>query len=1393
VLFIRVYPRRAPLPRKSLRALIPVLAALGGGMLLIHHFTGFLEGLDKISPYIEEFLETYFKLSFAESEVVTYALLGLILLAAAILAVVLHRIVSPHEAKSELRDQAAPTAAGGDRVRRAYLEFMKLEVENRLKASIHGVLLLDLQLTERNNAALPWYFVAASPNANPQQYTDIDKALHEHQFRLLLLGDPGSGKTTSILQLAQRYIDAALQNPDQPIPLLENLSRFQRLPLTEQPEDKKWLRSKEHRQAQRDDLIQNHLSELVGALRVPGLNSSVVNGWIEDRNIIFLFDGLDEVEDIRRPALVTRLNKSLLTIYSDTPIVVCSRVVEYQVLEHSDETKIRLNGAVTLQPLNPKQIEEYLKSAGAVVVAEMLHNDEALQQLASNPLMLSIMTLAYQGRGGLTTNVSPTLPDRRRQLFDDFINRMMQREACRRTGQPWDPYSSKFYVTLYSRHSVDHFLGRLAVALSERMETRLPARYPAMFLSSDNVAGIRRFFSTYRIANVLLAILSGFCLSTFSGLATPDFPVLYLTLAAVGAAIGYLLLAYADYSTGDTELFVIPFIATWAVTLPAVGGVSVWRLTNGYLEPSFAAIAIPLTWMMLSLWSERFNWRRLVILVVGGGSIGIVAGEIYWPGLALSIGMTAGAAALGAAIALEPSRSRVPSWLTVTLGVCAGAIVAVAFGYSAYFLKIAPGQSRLLLELVDVSIWVGIILYMTGASLAVGATCIFILLGAEWITIASVAIVTVAMIEHEILGHRARSFEMRLAHSDAGKRWLWSKKPVTDANSIFLSPVILIILKLRREIPWRFWRFMNYATDSLFLRKTSEGYGFIHLLLRDHFAVLELTPSLMSDNLNLRISAIRKLGYQGEASIDSLCNLLHDDKPTIRLETVRALARIPSPAIAPIMLDILQNSTDSSMRAAAIAVATRAKDDEAKELIALAVEDRDSDVRLSAANYYFPRFADWCHDYTVTSLADSDNRIVRGAILSLAGRSKFTVDDEKSTASQILKDNGPRLTKILNELLHDKDANCRREAAEFIGRASLRQASGALLNSLGDSDKGVRLEALRSLTTFAAEIALPAAIIASRAADDDVRQMAVEHLAKITRTSDGISAEQVETAISVLRPALHDRSPNVKAAAVGSILWKEDSDMLSIVREALADRSAKVRSSALLFIAQASSDQLVKKTLSQFIPDAFRNLSSPDTVYFAARALSALRDFGVIHTLIELVDRHWSRQQFGAVLALGLAKERTGEGAITRLTKRLLTVRGRCAEQPLKLGRMFGLYPGPRVGLCIVALAAIGSGSGFESLKDLLKDTGPGIKRILVRFLVFGSTESRAFLIQTLRQKDEVVIDETIRVLQATHRVRWHRYSISEDEKDRIEYLIDVLRDESHFHGFSWNYRGRFS
>lgn len=222
---------------------------------------------------------------------------------------------------------------------------------------------------------------------------------------LLILGAPGSGKTVTLLQLARDLISQAEQDESfgQPVPVVFNLSTWtEGQPLID------WL-----------------VAELSAKYQIP---RRIGRPWLENNRLLPLLDGLNEVKPADRAACVEAINQ-FGAEFGLSGLVVCSRLEEYTSLP----VRLKLNGAIRLQPLTLEQVYDYLEAAGSRLDAlrTALEEDEGLQTLAQTPLTLGIMTLAYQDMPAeaLAGQARDTIEARRKHLFDTYLGRMFKRKG----------------------------------------------------------------------------------------------------------------------------------------------------------------------------------------------------------------------------------------------------------------------------------------------------------------------------------------------------------------------------------------------------------------------------------------------------------------------------------------------------------------------------------------------------------------------------------------------------------------------------------------------------------------------------------------------------------------------------------------------------------------------------------------------------------------------------------------------------------------------------------------------------------------------------------------------------------------------------------------------------
>ncbi|MEO0532915.1 MAG: NACHT domain-containing protein [Cyanobacteria bacterium P01_A01_bin.123] len=285
-------------------------------------------------------------------------------------------------------------------------------VKGVLETSLHHQVVMQLGLEDRSNGvAAPWNLglaaVEQTQTALPEKTRVIDLFDQLGIGRtLLILGEPGAGKTITLLQVARELVARAEQDVARLIPVVFNLSTWRsQLSIAD------WL-----------------VAELNTKYQVP---KAIAQPWVQQQQLLLLLDGLDEVRADYREACVIALNQFQQT--HGTEMVVCSRIKDYEALSQ----RLALQQAVYVRSLQPAQIDQYLSDLNGDLAGlrQLLEADGALQDLARSPLMLNIMVLAYEG-------ISPEdLPQmgveaHRQRVFNTYIDRMLRRRGANQRYSP---------------------------------------------------------------------------------------------------------------------------------------------------------------------------------------------------------------------------------------------------------------------------------------------------------------------------------------------------------------------------------------------------------------------------------------------------------------------------------------------------------------------------------------------------------------------------------------------------------------------------------------------------------------------------------------------------------------------------------------------------------------------------------------------------------------------------------------------------------------------------------------------------------------------------------------------------------------------------------------------
>jgi hypothetical protein len=573
---------------------------------------------------------------------------------------------------------------------------------------------------------------------------------------LLILGAPGSGKTTALLELTRDLLDQADADDTHPVPAVFNLSSWaaQRAPLAE------WL-----------------IDELQKRYDVPG---SIAARWVGSGEILPLLDGLDEVAEPYRVACVEAIN-AFRDEHGLVPFAVCSRTEEYGALE----TQLRVEDVVELQPPTHGQIYTYLEATGASlgVLQTALQADPALWELLASPLVLSIVARTYQGRSADALQTIGTPQQRLTQLFKAYTERMFEHRPGR-----------------YTLRQMYHWLGWLARSMREHSESEFHL---------DRLQPNRLPTTSQWLATRSPAIIAGLIVGLAVGLADG---LIYGAVhgLAVGLEVGLSIGLFFGLRKGEPAEEI-----RWSSTRVNGGlrGGLVVGLVTGLIDGlifgpgrglvngiAFATVFV-LAFVLLAglrktvpVEEVRWSWPGVRAGVRAGLAVGLGGGMVYGLANALAFGVVYGL---------------VVGLLFASL---IGLVGALVHGLVPGLIeeRIAPNEGihRSARHALAISLVVGLIVAL----------------------IVSLVFELIVKLENGVgEGLRAGLFVGLFV------------------GLLFGGLACLQHLSLRGLLayhdcaPLRYIRFLDDATERLFLRQTGSGYIFVHRLLLEYFADLQTT------------------------------------------------------------------------------------------------------------------------------------------------------------------------------------------------------------------------------------------------------------------------------------------------------------------------------------------------------------------------------------------------------------------------------------------------------------------------------------------------------------------------------------------------------------------------
>ncbi|MEM9273953.1 MAG: NACHT domain-containing protein, partial [Cyanobacteria bacterium P01_F01_bin.143] len=182
------------------------------------------------------------------------------------------------------------------KLRKQLLIRLQSDITIRRKDSLHNLIKIDLEMeeqrhrvggrktdlvpqapeSENNNPLNRIFQVFKIKNQQNSQLQQNQKIIdffdrNDIQGKLLILGEPGAGKTTELLSLTQDLIQRAIENKNAPIPVIFELSSWKS-----------------------DQLIRDWLIKKLCDI-YKWVPKKVTEQWIDNQQLIPLFDGLDKL------------------------------------------------------------------------------------------------------------------------------------------------------------------------------------------------------------------------------------------------------------------------------------------------------------------------------------------------------------------------------------------------------------------------------------------------------------------------------------------------------------------------------------------------------------------------------------------------------------------------------------------------------------------------------------------------------------------------------------------------------------------------------------------------------------------------------------------------------------------------------------------------------------------------------------------------------------------------------------------------------------------------------------------------------------------------------------------------------------------------------------------
>jgi predicted NACHT family NTPase len=227
--------------------------------------------------------------------------------------------------------------------------------------------------------------------------------------KLMILGKPGAGKTTFLKHLAIQSIGSKFQGDRVPV----------------------FITLKDFAEADGKPDLLEYITRLVAmfSIREQRLaplqpNIAVMQEILNQGGALILLDGLDEVRDADSNQLLRQIREFSQQFPQNQFVITCriaareytfEQFTEVEIADFNDEQIADFSGKWFRSKNDPIKAERFL---------ERLKEDEPIQELATSPLLLTLLCLAFEDSGSFPTN--------RAELYENGVDVLLKKWDVKR-------------------------------------------------------------------------------------------------------------------------------------------------------------------------------------------------------------------------------------------------------------------------------------------------------------------------------------------------------------------------------------------------------------------------------------------------------------------------------------------------------------------------------------------------------------------------------------------------------------------------------------------------------------------------------------------------------------------------------------------------------------------------------------------------------------------------------------------------------------------------------------------------------------------------------------------------------------------------------------------------